>query len=397
MKILMVTPYLPYPPASGGQIRTLNILKYLSRGNEITLVALYKNAEEKNYLKYLKPYCKEIYLCKRPEKPWKIDLILKAVFSRDPFLIVRNFSTEAKNKIEELLNKENFDVIHSETFYVMPHIPKTKVPILLVEQTIEYEVYQHFVDTLRPLIRPLFYFDILKLKYWERYYWKKASKVATVSMSDERLIRQVESSIFPVVIPNGAGDDILVEKLPIKTMKDPILLFIGNFFWLQNKEAADYLIKEIYPKLKEKIKNFRLVVAGQEANRINYPQDKNLQIINIDPGDNQIVKKLYHRATLFVAPIYGPGGTRLKILAAMASGLPVVGTKTGFEGLAVDNNIHVLVANDSESFVRKIESVLTDRNLYERLRKNSLEKVRESYSWDSITKRLINIYKTVQK
>lgn len=393
----MVTPYLPYPPASGGQIRTLNILKYLSRGNEITLVALYKNAEEKKYLRYLKPFCKEIYLCKRPEKPWKIDLIFKAVFSRSPFLIVRNFSLEAKNKIEELLNKEDFDVIHSETFYVMPHIPQTKVPILLVEQTIEYEVYQHFVDTLPPLIRPLFYFDILKLKHWERYYWKKASKVATVSMSDERLIRQVESSIFPVIIPNGAGDDMLVEKLPQKIMKDPILLFIGNFFWLQNKEAANYLIRVIYPKLKKEIKNFRLVVAGQEASRINYIQDANLKIINVEPGDNQTVKKLYHQATLFIAPIYGPGGTRLKILAAMASGLPVVGTKTGFEGLAVENNVHVLVANDSESFVKKIELVLTDRDLYERLRQNSLQKVRESYSWDSITKRLINIYKTVQK
>ncbi len=397
MKILMVTPYLPYPPASGGQIRTLNLLKYLSKNNKITLVALYKDDEEKKYLQHLKPFCRGIYLCKRPEKPWKANLILKALFSRQPFLIVRNFSSEAKTKIEELLSKESFDVIHSETFYVMPHIPQTKIPILLVEQTIEYEVYQHFVDKLPLLIRPFFYSDILKLKYWERYYWKKASMVATVSLRDERLIRRIEHSIFPVIIPNGAGDDMLVEKLPVKTLTNPILLFIGNFFWLQNKEAANYLIQEIYPKLKKELPNFHLIVAGQEANRINPPHDPNLEVINIEPGDSKMVKKLYHRASLFIAPIYGPGGTRLKILASMASGLPVVGTKTGFEGLDVEDNVHVLVADDSQSFIEKIKLVLTDKKLYEKLQRNSLAKVKESYSWDSITKRLINIYKTVQK
>ena len=136
MKILMVTPYLPYPAASGGQIRTLNLLKYLCKENEITLVALYKSNSQKFHSEYLKKYCKEIYLCKRPESPWQPGLILKSIFSLKPFLVVRNFSSEAADVIARLLKEEKFDVIHSETFYVMPHIPDTGVPILLVEQTI---------------------------------------------------------------------------------------------------------------------------------------------------------------------------------------------------------------------------------------------------------------------
>src|SRR5438045_863340 len=142
MKILMVTPYLPYPPASGGQIRTLNLLKYLSKNNDIYLVALYKKESDKKYLSHLKPYCEEIHLCKRSENPWQLSLILKSILSLKPFLIVRNFSKQAEDAIEQLLKNQNFDVIHSETFYVMPHIPATRIPILLVEQTIEYKVYQ---------------------------------------------------------------------------------------------------------------------------------------------------------------------------------------------------------------------------------------------------------------
>ena len=96
---------------------------------------------------------------------------------------MRNYSDEAKTIINKLLRSEKFDVIHAETFYVMPHIPETKVPTVLVEQTIEYKVYKHFVNSLPFYLRMLVYFDIdiMKLKYWERFYWKKANAVVVVS------------------------------------------------------------------------------------------------------------------------------------------------------------------------------------------------------------------------
>ncbi|MCX6730436.1 MAG: hypothetical protein NTZ55_01165 [Candidatus Roizmanbacteria bacterium] len=144
----MLTPYVPYPPASGGQIRTLNLLKYLSKNNEITLISLYKNDKDKQYIPALKNYCKHIILCKRPEKPWQFKTIWKALTSSDPFLIVRNYSNEAKIAVDTVLKNEVFDVIHAETFYIMPHIKNTTTPIFLVEQTIEYKVYQHFVNSL---------------------------------------------------------------------------------------------------------------------------------------------------------------------------------------------------------------------------------------------------------
>jgi len=180
MKILMLTPYLPYPPASGGQIRTLNLLKYLRKNHEITLIALYKNEKEKQYASHLKTYCKEIYLCKRAEKPWQLGNILKSIFSLLPFLIVRNYSEEAHSKVEELLKTEKFDVIHAETFYIMPHIPETEIPTLLVEQTIEFKVYLHFVSSLPFFLRPAFYLDIVKLKRSEIFYWKQNCLISLV-------------------------------------------------------------------------------------------------------------------------------------------------------------------------------------------------------------------------
>jgi len=395
MKILMLTPYLPYPPASGGQIRTLNLLKYLSKNNEITLISLYKNNKEKKYSKYLTNYCLRVYACKRAEKPWQFKIISKAIFTPKPLLIVRNFSREAQALLEDLLKKQTFDVIHAETFYIMPHIPKTNIPILLVEQTIEYQVYQHFVNSLALLIRPFFYLDVLKLKYWEKYYWKKATVVSTVSETDKQIILHDESSIDPVIVPNGAGDEMFVEKLVEKQIDNPILLFQGNFSWLQNSEAASYLIEKIQPLIKRALPQAKIVIAGQQTKKIKIKKNSFIKLIEFAPDNIDPVKKIYQQATLFIAPIFGPGGTRLKILAAMASGLPVISTTTGIEGLEVKNNQHVLVADTPEEFVQRIKFILNNKKIYDEIRTNAYELAKQKYSWSSITKTLEVIYKNI--
>lgn len=398
MKILMLTPYLPYPPASGGQIRTLNLLKHLKKSNKITLISLYKNDEEKKYLPYLKQYCEEIHLCKRPEKPWTIKNIYKALFSADPFLIVRNFSEEAKQKINELLSTQQFDVIHAETFYIMPHIKNTNVPIFLVEQTIEYKVYQHFVNSLPFFLRPIFSLDILKLIRWERFYWRKALLVGTVSESDKNEIQRLEPTINPVIIPNGAGEEMIVKKLAPKSTKKPTLLFVGNFFWLQNTEAANYLVGHVLPQLTKSIPNIKLIIAGQNAkNKLKNLNNKHLSIIDIPPKDSSTVKRLYKETNLFLAPIFGPGGTRLKILAAMASGLPVISTSTGIEGLDVKNNMHVLIADTPLSFVENTKKILANPALYRKIRKNAYDLVREKYNWKTIANQLEIVYKKIKR
>ena len=398
MKILMLTPYLPYPPASGGQIRTLNLLKNLSKNHEITLVALYKNEKEKQFAEHLKPFCKDIFVCKRAENPWQLSNVLKSVFSFLPFLIVRNYSYEAQNVVHRLLSRESFDVIHAETFYIMPHIPKTDVPILLVEQTIEFKVYQHFVSNLNSILKYLLYIDILKLKFWEVFYWKKATQVATVSYDDKAIIDQHIGQQSTEVIPNGAGDEMFVKTLPRKNLQKPILLFVGNFSWLQNTEAAEYLIEKILPELVKKIPNITLRIAGQHIReKSKIPVSPNIEVLDLAPDDNESIISAYKNSTLFVAPIFGPGGTRLKILAAMASGLPIVSSKTGVDGLNVKDGKDVIVAKSVKDFITRITEVLTHEKMYYQLQENAYTVVIQQYSWQAIAEKLEIVYHESKK
>lgn len=398
MKILMVTPYVPYPPSSGGQIRTFNLLKYLSRNHEITLVALYKSDEEKKYESYLKKYCKKIYLCRRPFSPWNFANIFKTIFSLLPFLVIRNYSSEANTIINKLLIKEKFDVIHAETFYVMPHIPLTDVPTVLVEQTIEYKVYKHFVNSLPFYLRLLIYFDIdiMKLKYWERFYWKKANIVVVVSASDEKIIRKEENKIKTSIIPNCVGDEMIAEKLEKKDLKKPVVFFQGNFFWLQNVEAANFIINKIYPQLIKESPNIQIIISGQNAQKLGEVKKNNIKIVNIAPDNIDLVKKLFRQASLFIAPIFGPGGTRLKILAAMGSGIPVISSVTGIEGLEVTNGRDVFIANNPDEFVKNIKKILADSGLYEKIRVNAYNLVKEKYQWSQTAKELEFVYKNLK-
>lgn len=398
MKILMLTPYLPYPPASGGQIRSLYLLKYLSKKNEITLICLYKNEKEKKYAANLKQYCKKLYVCKRAEKPWQIKNILKSVFSFKPFLMVRNYSDEARTIVKKLLAEEKFDVIHAETFYIMPHIPPTPIPVLLVEQTIEYQVYLHFINSLSIWMRPIFYMDIVKLHMAEMDYWKKASLVATVSDADQQIIKKLVPTIDPVVVPNGAGDEMFVKKLEPKSIKNPTLLFIGNFYWLQNTEAAEFLLQKIYPILKKTIPNIRITIAGQKAqSKIASGTDEHVQILGDAPLEVEEIVKLYLDSTLFIAPMFGPGGTNLKILQALASGLPTVCTRIAATRLEVKNNLHVLVADTPSEFAKQIQMILSNKKLYDSIRKNAYEFALERYGYESITNQLEVMYRSIRK
>jgi len=398
MKILMLTPYVPYPPASGGQIRTLNLLKYLSKNNEITLVSLYKNERDKRYIPALKSYCKHIYLCKRPEKPWQIKTIWKSITSSDPFLIVRNYSEEARQTVDRLLRQETFDVIHAETFYIMPHIKTSSIPIFLVEQTIEYKVYQHFVNSLPFFLRPMFMMDIKKLKQAERYYWKKALLVGGVSEADKKEVQSLEPSIVPVIIPNCAGDEMFVDTLVKKDLNNPTILFIGNFDWLQNTEAVTILIDKIAPLIHQHIPRAKIVIAGQNANKkLTVAKHDNIEIISLTQDDSETVLRLYKTSTIFIAPIFGPGGTRLKILAAMASGLPVISSQTGVEGLDLEDEKHVLIANTPEEFVKETIRILKNPDLYENIRKASYELAVKKYSWKHIAEKLEIVYKKIKK
>src|SRR3989338_1572026 len=361
MKILMLTPYLPYPDASGGQIRTQNLLKHLRSKHDITLFSLIKSPKEEKYIPILeKNFCKKVHVFYRPKQPWMLQNILRTGFSLNPFLVVRNFSSKAKKAIQEELKNGDYDLIHAETFYAMPHIPKTNLPVVLVDQTIEYKVYQHYVQNTAPLfLRPLLSIDVTKIKYWERYYWRQADKVIAVSQEDKNEMLKVEPGLDVDIVPNGVNLDFF-KKTANWSKKPPVILLSNNFKWLQNVEAAQILLSDIFPRVKQQVPTAKLLVVGQHIpDSILKYACKDIEIRSLQEENIKGTADAYAQATVFASPVKGPGGTRLKNLAAMASQLPIVTTSVGIAGLGVTPQKDVLIGDDPVLFSLQLFHVIT--------------------------------------
>lgn len=394
MKILMLTPYLPYPPSSGGQIRSFNLIKHLSKKHEITLYSLIKYESERQYVSELEKYCKKVKVFNRPRKPWTLTNVFRTGFSPYPFLVIRNFSKEEKKDVARVLNEEKFDIIHAETFYVYPHIPETQIPVVLVDQTIEYQVYQHFVQNFKfwPL-KPVLWVDVLKIKYWESHFWKKAARAIAVSDADAKKMSSSSLRLKVSVVPNGVGED-LMEDVPIHFCKT--ILFMSNYDWMQNIEAANILVKDVFPRVLKKISDAKLIVAGQHTEKIAHLQSTSVQVVDLKNDDIEGVKKAYQSSGVLVAPLYGPGGTRLKILGAMGARLPVVTTHIGIEGIDAENGVSVLYGKTPQDLADLTIKLLQDRALYKKIADNARKLVEEKYSYPAIAKKLDEVYQEVK-
>src|SRR3989339_355319 len=382
MKVLMLTPYLPYPLVSGGQIRTYNLLKHLSKNHEITLFALIKDEGERQHLSELQKYCQKIKLFKRTKNPFVLRNILLAGFSPYPFVVPRNLPLGMRKAVQAELSREHYNLIHAETFYMMPNIPATTVPIILAEKTIEYLGYQDYMKKANPLLRPILALDVMKIKYWERYFWNKADKLITMSEEDKRFIEQelgIKKNIS--VVANGVDLEFF-SKVKKSLPKDPTVLFVGTFKWLPNIEAVDEIVRKIWPGVSRSIPQAKLKIVGfSPTDKIkSYGEDPSIEVL----GGIDDIRDAFAAAHVLLAPIRSGKGTRYKVLEAMITGTPVAATTLAVEGLELKNGREVLIADTPASLAKETVKLLKNASLQSKLALAGKQIVRQGYSWDII-------------
>ncbi len=392
MKILMLTPYLPYPLLSGGQIRTYNLLKKLATKYDVTLFALIKEESERQYIPELEKYCAKVRVFKRSQKPFTLRNIFYTAFSSFPFLVIRNHVPQTIRAVEEELRAEHYDLIHAETFYMMPNIPRTGIPIILVEQTIEYLGYESYADKVNfwPL-RQVLKLDIAKIRKWEEYYWRSCTKLITMSQEDKDFIESIIHEPRKIeVVSNGVDVKWFAEK-ERKLPKNLTILSVGTFNWLPNVEAVKFLVENIWPIVKKKIPSVKLWIVGNAPTPEVFEYQKKDTSITITGGIPDI-RDAFCGAHVLVAPVFSGKGTRYKILEAMAAGTPIVASELAVEGLGVEHGVQVLIGNTAEELAHLTIQLLKDPELQKKLAKNGKEFVQTRYDWDYIAQKLDHIY-----
>ncbi|MEK7551294.1 MAG: glycosyltransferase family 4 protein [Patescibacteria group bacterium] len=391
MKILMISSYLPFPLYSGGHIRLYNLIKHLSKENEITLICEKRDFQTQQDIDEVSKVCKKVITVPR-KKQWTIQNIIKTGFSKNPFLITGHTSEEMKTAIRDEMVRETFDLIHVETFYVFQNLPKVTIPVVLVEHNIEYMVYKRYADLVNPLFKPFLLIDILKIKKKEEEAWDSVKKLVAVSNVEKKIMQREGVS----VVPNGVDTEKFFFRDFLGLPKEKRVLFIGDFKWLQNRDSLEFILKEIWPKVMSKFselnKDFDLKLWVVGRNLPDSFKEYKIPSVVFDTNNKEETWNIFNKSFILLAPLRAAGGTSYKVLEAMSSGVGIVTTNLGIEGLEAQNGIHVLSAESADDLANCVVNLSLDLSLYRKLTINSRKFVEQNYDWKIISEKLNKIY-----
>ena len=394
MRILMVSSYLPYPLFSGGDIRLYNLLKNLKReGYKITLICEKRSHQGNSDVEKVREVCEKVLTVDR-KKQWSVQNLIRANLSLNSFLSIGHNLPNMRKLIAEELRSKNYDIIHVETFYVYQNLPKTGLPVVLADHNVEYLVYRRLIKKMPLMIRPILGLDVLKIKREEERFWKRADRLIAVSKADKDIMGRGDI----VVVANGVDlKKFDIKRNSRKDKKENLILFIGNFKWVQNIDALQFIIKDIWPKIQElargKNLSIKLWVVGKKI-----PQSLKIlgdETMLFDENAPDATEEIYKRADLLLAPIRVGGGTSFKILESMASGLPVATTALGNEGIDGMPNRDILICETSEEFAKIAIDILSDDEKYRQISQNARDFIKENFGWENITKRLEAVYESL--
>lgn len=389
--VLMLTPYLPYPPVSGGRSRTYNLLKRLTRDFAVTLVCFGRPEERAFDLSPLQALC-ELIVISRPASPSKLRAALLSLTALQPITMRLYRSNEFRETVKRLLRVRLFDLIHVESFYMLQNLPpELPVPVFLSEPAIEYLAWWRHARVARPIYqRPALALEALKMRFFEPQAWSAATLVGVMSEVDAQIVKRAAPGVPTVLSPNGVDTD---HFKPSAVRRDPdSAVFMGDYKYFPNEDAVLYFMREIMPLIRAKRPNFTLTLLGKDPTpaliRLARDPRNGLRL----QGLVEDTRPYLNRAGVFVCPLRSGSGTRFKLLEALACGCPVVSTRLGAEGLGAQDGRHMRIADAPAAFADAVLRLLDDPQEAARLSYHGRNWVVERHSWGRSAALLIDTY-----
>jgi polysaccharide biosynthesis protein PslH len=207
------------------------------------------------------------------------------------------------------------------------------------------------------------------------------------SQREAQLLTRLYQPAVPIhVVPNAVDVGHYAKPNGSSLRSTPAsknLVFSAMFAYPPNRVAAKFLIEEIFPRLVSMADDIRLVLAGSQ------PTAQMIDAARVEPrivvtGPVPDIRPYLHDASALIVPLFHGSGTRIKILEAFAAAVPVISTPKGAEGLEVENQKHVLIAENADEFVAAAQRIWSDRDLVELLTSNGFELLKEKYSWEVV-------------
>ncbi len=374
---------------------------YLSKamcdlGSEITLLSMNTtkhftdvNSIPKNFNHY-----KNIYVTDLDNSLNPIDALIN-LFSKNSYHVSRFVSKAFEQKLIEVLQSEDFDVVQLETLYLTPYIDiikkYSKAIISMRAHNIEFEIWER-ITANTSFSAKKWYLRLLtqKLKNYELTHLNDYDYLVTVSERDLHKFKKLGYKNGAMASPIGLKIDDYISMSP-KAEKTGIC-FIGALDWMPNLEGLNWFLENVWPKILEKDPRIKFHIAGRHT-----PDSiRNLQLKNVViHGEVPNAQLFIGRFPLMVVPLFSGSGMRVKILEGMALGKTVVTTKIGLEGINAEDNQHVVIADGIEEMTDTIIQLIADPERMDRIGKSGQTFVQDYYDNKQNAQKLLNKYQNL--
>lgn len=388
MRILVLDEEFPYPLNTGKRIRSINLLKQLAVRHQLHYLAY--GREQSVSFRVLK-HCAMNPIAVLHRKPRKSGMgfyarLLGNLTSKEPYIVTSHYSRAYQDAVDNACERLKPDLIICEwTPYARFVQDITLATKIVVAHNVESRIWQRYYEN-----------ENQRLKKW--YIGKQWHKVAkfeksalgwvdgatAVSKTEAAELSSFHEGLPVEVIDNGV--DLEYFSVPEADEPSQQLVFSGAMDWRPNQDAAIYFVEQIWPLLRKREPKVESVFVGRN------PPPHIVALGRIDgvtvTGTVDDIRPFVRKGAMFIVPLRIGGGSRLKILEALAMGKAVVSTTMGAEGLDVIDGETILLADEPERFVENIQRVLSDRSLAQRLGEAGRKLVEEQYGWAALADRL---------
>jgi len=394
-RVLLLTQVLPYPPDSGPKVKTWNVLKYLARQHEVTL-ASFVRGDQSAEVEHLRRYCRAVHTVPMGRSPTLDGLaMLHSLATGRPWMMVRDDRAAMRRLVDRLCAETRFDVAHADQLNMAQYA--ARVPgarKVLDAHNALWLLYKRLAATMRPGPRRwLLERDWRLLKDDEGRRVREFDAVLAVSEEDKAALLEAAGRPRDItVIPIAVDTDEILPVTRCETANH--LLHIGTMYWPPNIDGMWWFIREVYPLIRARRPEVILDVVGARP-----PED--MLALNGDGSGVNVAGYVpdpapyLERAGAFIVPLRAGGGMRVKILEALARGLPLVTTTLGCEGIAVEHGRHVLIADTPEAFAHETLRLLEDRALADELGRSGRRLVEDLYDYRAACRPLDGLYQAV--
>lgn len=400
MRILFLTPQLPYPPQKGTALRNWGLIAGLASRHAVSLLSFAEPGQEASPALPLAEACTWVETVPQPARTLR-DRLEGMLITQQPDMALRLASATYARRLADVLGRQVFDVIHVEGIEMAPYLEiveqaRPRPLVVFDDHNCEVLLQQRvFLTDLRiPTRWPGAVYSLVqwrRLRRYEAHVCRRADRVVAVSDADAAALLKLVPGLEISVVPNGIDTRVYRPETPgVSCQGENTLVFTGTMDFRPNVDGVLWFARRVLPRVQEEVPGVRLVIVGQRPHR-------RLDYLRSNPaieltGWVEDVRPHIGHAAVYVAPLRMGGGTRLKLLEAMAMGKAVVATRLGAEGFPVTDGRELLLADSPADFAAAVVALLRAPERRVELGRVARAFVERGYDWQVVVPRMEAAY-----